>query len=199
MPLVRTTDAGEAARLRAGGAKLARHSHDMVLELPAAAATRCAAPPAGLRLAPVDGHASRIAVASRVAYTPDHPDAALVYDAERYYAGLLSGGSAGPLVEPASAVVTDEPGEVVASIVVIRLGPAAWGWAGGPWVADVFVVPAHQRRGLGRLLLTRAIEACRAAGDPRMGLTVTEGNPAERLYAGLGFRRKRTLFVIDTA
>jgi GNAT superfamily N-acetyltransferase len=51
---------------------------------------------------------------------------------------------------------------------------------------------------LGTLLLTRAIATCRAAGEPRIGLSVTDGNPAERLYAALGFRRRRTLFLLDT-
>jgi GNAT superfamily N-acetyltransferase len=201
MPLVRTTDEGEAARLRAAGARLARHAHDMVLDLPGGAPApsgAAPAPPADLRLGAVTGLASRIAPASRAAYGPGHPDAALVLDAEAYYAGVLAGGSTGALVEPASAVLTDPAGEVAASIVVTRLGPERWGWPGGPWVADVFVVPAHQGRGLGRLLLTRAVAACRDEGEARMGLTVTHGNPAERLYAALGFRHRRTLFVLET-
>jgi hypothetical protein len=36
-------------------------------------------------------------------------------------------------------------------------------------------------------------------GEPRIGLTVTDGNPAERLYLSAGFRRRRTLFVLETA
>jgi GNAT superfamily N-acetyltransferase len=205
MPLVRTTDGEEAARLRAAGARLVRHAHDRVLE-PAAGESASPDPPGDLRLHGVtDLGSRRIAVASRAAYTPDHPDTGSLAEAEHTYARLLAGEAAGPLIEPASAVVTDGTGgtggtgdEVVASIIVTRLGPAPWGWAGGPWVADVFVVPGHQGSGLGRLLLTRAIASCEAAGEPRIGLTVTESNPAERLYAALGFRRRRTLFLVDT-
>jgi GNAT superfamily N-acetyltransferase len=64
-------------------------------------------------------------------------------------------------------------------------------------VAEVFVVPTHQGRGLGRALLSRAIGVCREAGEARMGLTVTRDNPAERVYAGLGFRHVRTVYVLD--
>jgi GNAT superfamily N-acetyltransferase len=70
-------------------------------------------------------------------------------------------------------------------------------------VAELFVVPAHQGRGLGRALLLRAlllraIDWSHAAGDARIGLTVTDGNPAERLYVSAGFRCRRTLFVLET-
>jgi GNAT superfamily N-acetyltransferase len=66
-------------------------------------------------------------------------------------------------------------------------------------VADIFVVPAHQGRGLGRTLLLRAVAWSCAAGEPRIGLSVTDGNPAERLYARAGFRRRRSVFVLKTA
>jgi GNAT superfamily N-acetyltransferase len=199
VPLIRTLDGREAERLLCAGARLVRHAHDMVLEPPPAGPAPPSLP-SDLRLRDVTDLGSRpLAVASRAAYTPDHPDTASLAEAERSYARLLAGEAAGPLIEPASAVVTAAPGDgVVASIVVTRLGPAPWGWPGGPWVADVFVVPDHQGRGLGRLLLTRAIATCEAAGEPRIGLTVTEGNPAEHLYSALGFRRRRTVFLLDT-
>jgi GNAT superfamily N-acetyltransferase len=64
-------------------------------------------------------------------------------------------------------------------------------------VADVLVVPEYQGRGAGRALLQHAIARCSEAGELRIGLTVTEGNPAEHLYAALGLRRRRTLYVFD--
>lgn len=96
------------------------------------------------------------------------------------------------------AIVDTSDETVVGAVVVTRLGQAPWGWGGGPWVAELFVVPAHQGRGLGRALLMRAIAWSQAAGEARIGLIVTEGNPAERLYARAGFRSRRTLFVLET-
>ncbi|HEY4026496.1 MAG TPA: hypothetical protein VGO86_08690, partial [Candidatus Dormibacteraeota bacterium] len=142
MTLVRTTDAGEAARLRAAGARQVRHAHDMVLEPLGPTGPGVPPLPAGLRLHGVTGQGSRLAPVSRAAYAPGHPDAADLAAAERSYAELLSGGSAGPVMEPASAAVTDDSGEtLVAAVVVTWLGPLPWGWDGGPWVADIFVVP----------------------------------------------------------
>jgi GNAT superfamily N-acetyltransferase len=206
MPVIRTTDAEEAARLRAMGAGLLRHAHDMALDLavvqPPPGWSRPELPD-GLRLAGVAGSAPGVAAASLLAYAAGHPDLAGLpppsrREAEMQYEVMLAGGgSAGPVIEPASAIVTDAAGDVLASIVVTRLEPRLW-WAGGPWVADLFVVPAHQGRGLGRALLQRAVAWCGTTGEPRIGLTVTVGNPAEHLYAAVGFQRRRTLFVLDS-
>ncbi|GAA4137536.1 hypothetical protein GCM10022416_22120 [Actinomadura keratinilytica] len=51
-------------------------------------------------------------------------------------------------------------------------------------VAELFVHPAHQRRGLGRTLLTRAV-----AGWDTAWLITHPGAPAARLYERLGWRR----------
>jgi hypothetical protein len=50
---------------------------------------------------------------------------------------------------------------------------------------------------VGRALLLRAAAWCWSVAEPRLGLTVTDGNPAERLYAGAGFQRRRTLFILQ--
>ncbi len=55
-------------------------------------------------------------------------------------------------------------------------------------MTDLAVDPAAQGRGVGRLLLARAVERLTAAGHPRLGLAVTRGNDrARRLYDALGF------------
>jgi len=59
------------------------------------------------------------------------------------------------------------------------------------------IVLTGATRGLGRALVRHAIARCTAAGEVRMGLTVTEGNPAEHLYTALGFARTRTLYVLE--
>lgn len=52
------------------------------------------------------------------------------------------------------------------------------------------VVPAWRRQGLGRLLLARAIEHCRARQVPRITVVADERNtPAYQLYERAGFQR----------
>jgi ribosomal protein S18 acetylase RimI-like enzyme len=52
---------------------------------------------------------------------------------------------------------------------------------------ELFRDPAHP--GTGRALLERALQRAAAAGLPALGLAVTDGNPAARLYEAVGFRR----------
>jgi len=173
----------------------------MVLDLDGPDTPAVPALPAGLRVIAVSEAAPRLPSASILAYGSGHPDApASVAEAEARWHELLADRAVGPVLEPPSVAVVDAlGGEVVGAIVVTRLWPESWGWPGGPWVADIFVVPAHQGRGLGRSLLMRAAAWARAAGERQIGLTVSEGNPARRLYASAGFRRRRTLFVFETA
>jgi GNAT superfamily N-acetyltransferase len=203
VPEIGTTDVGEAAALQAAGARLVRHGHDLVLELasvdPPPAWARPTLP-GGLRMVGIEEARSRLGAAMFMAYPPGHPDApGSREESERRAREVLAGGP-GPVLEPPSAAIVDTSAEtVVGAVVVTRLGAAPWGWGGGPWVAELFVAPAHQGRGLGRALLLRAVAWSHAAGEPRIGLTVTDGNPAERLYARVGFRRRRTLFVLETS
>jgi GNAT superfamily N-acetyltransferase len=200
MPRRSTTSPDEAAALQATGARLERHAHDMVLDLPA----DCPPEPSlldGLSLRPGVRASPRLTRALLAAYPPGHPDvgpAGLTRgQADQEIADLLAGTAVGPMFQEASAIVSDAAGGVVAAVVVTRVGPEPWGWPGGPWVATVLVVPRWQGRGVGRAVMCRAIARCAEAGEARIGLTVTDGNPAERLYRALGFRRRRTLYVLD--
>jgi GNAT superfamily N-acetyltransferase len=202
VPQTRTTDAGEAAALRAAGATLVRHGHDMMLDLASIRPEPGWDRPdlsAGLRLVGLAEAAPRLRGAAFVACPPGHRDApASREEAEERMQEVLAGGP-GPVLEPASAAIVDTSGgAVVGAVVVSRLAPASWGWDGGPWVAEIFVVPAHQGRGLGRALLRRVIAWSQAAAEARLGLTVTDGNPAERFDVSAGFRRRRTLYVLET-
>ena len=55
---------------------------------------------------------------------------------------------------------------------------------------DIIVEPEHRGRGVGRLLLDATLAYLRSRGAPRVVLSTAEQNePAQRLFAGLGFRR----------
>jgi hypothetical protein len=62
---------------------------------------------------------------------------------------------------------------------------------GGPWVMEVFREPGA--RGAGKALLQRAL----VLSEGSLGLAVTHGNPAERVYASLGFKRIFTAYSVD--
>jgi ribosomal protein S18 acetylase RimI-like enzyme len=67
-------------------------------------------------------------------------------------------------------------------------------WQGGTvLIQNLAVLPEYRGRRLGRLLLTRALRACRSEGFQRVQLDVTASNlAARRLYESLGFFARRT-------
>jgi GNAT superfamily N-acetyltransferase len=103
-------------------------------------------------------------------------------DTEAVLARMLGGGY-GPLLDCSGVALRD--GRVVGAIVCTRLD-------GEPWVLEVFREPGA--RGAGRALLERALALCEG---PTLGLAVTEGNPAVRLYEALGFERVHTAYSVD--
>ena len=56
------------------------------------------------------------------------------------------------------------------------------------WVLEITVRPAYQRRGLGRLLLTHALNTFAVQGLAGAKLWVTLDNPALHLYESVGFQ-----------
>jgi len=73
-----------------------------------------------------------------------------------------------------SAVAVDEEGGPVGFVNVL-----------GSWIDQVGVVPAWRGRGLGAHLVVRALRSL----DGEAWLTVNLDNPAQELYASLGFER----------
>jgi GNAT superfamily N-acetyltransferase len=62
---------------------------------------------------------------------------------------------------------------------------------GGPvaWLEDLVVAPEWRGQGLGRALVTAAVELCRERGLGRISLLTDDDNHrAQALYASLGFR-----------
>lgn len=197
MPVVRTTDRQEADAQLALGARLVRVAHDMCLELSGLGGVPSVVSPA-FRIAAITDlvTAAEASAASTPSGHPDHdswPD----FNARlSYWRELMAGEVCGRVLE--ASLVLDDQGQVVGGLVVTRMPPTSW-WLGGAWVAEIFVVPTQQAHGLGQTLVVRAITRAWAVGERRIGLTVTDGNRAERLYERLGFRRIRTVYVLEAA
>lgn len=178
------------------GARLTRVAHDMSMELS----------DFGSNVKPVTNPRFRIgaltelvaAAEASAASTPaGHPDNLSWPDFEArlsYWQRLMAGEVCGSILEAAG--LSDSKGQLVGGLVVTRMPPASW-WPGGAWIAEVFVVPDYQGQGLGRILMLRGIERAQSLGERRVGLTVSDGNPAERLYERVGFKRIRTVYVLD--
>jgi GNAT superfamily N-acetyltransferase len=88
-----------------------------------------------------------------------------------------------------------------AGICQLRYRLAIWTGTHDCWLEDLFVERAARRTGLGRALVTAALERARARGCRRIELDVNEQNEgALRFYESLGFTTEpkppgRTLFV----
>ncbi|MEV7807235.1 GNAT family protein [Microbispora sp. NPDC088329] len=170
------------------GGRLLRHMTVMQCDLPIARPVEAAAPD-GFRVVSCDRAPADIFPAWFAAYPPGHPDHR-PRDGEKALneelVPLLNGEMIGPLLAcSVLAVRGGSPGEVVGGVIVTDSDR-------GPWVADVFRHPERSPRGLGTVMLSAALARAGADGLPCLGLVVTEGNPARRVYERLGFR------VIDT-
>jgi len=176
-------------RLIAQGAPLSRHAHCMTFRLagwdpPSGWAEPALGP--GLVARPWAHEAADILSSWRLAYPPGHPDHLAGDDAHVIGVDLdpfLSGTVIGPVM--ACSGVIEEDGLVVAACIVNeRDGRPPMG---GPWIGDVFRHPGATYAGLGAILIRRALALGAASGIEAVGLAVSEGNPARRVYSRLGF------------
>jgi ribosomal protein S18 acetylase RimI-like enzyme len=75
-----------------------------------------------------------------------------------------------------------------AGVCQLRYRLAVWTGADDCWLEDLFVVAEARRSGLGRALVTEALERARARGCGRIELDVDEANTgAIAFYRALGF------------
>jgi GNAT superfamily N-acetyltransferase len=98
----------------------------------------------------------------------------------------------GPLLG-CSGLALRADGTVAAAILVNDSGGELP--AGGPWIAQFFRHP--EARGAGAPLLRRALALATLDGLPAIGLAVTDGNPAQRLYEAHGFAEVRNLLTVE--
>ncbi|MFJ2861992.1 GNAT family N-acetyltransferase [Kitasatospora sp. NPDC087314] len=176
------------------GATVLRHAHvmrrDLVVDAPPA--DWAGAPLRdGLRAVPCDRAPEEVFAAWRAAFAPGHPDHFAGDDrqalAERL-TPLLAGEVIGPVL-PSSLLAVDADDRVVAGLILTHRD-------GVPWVGDVFRHPELGYRGLGADLLRLTVADAAERGLAEVQLAVTEGNPARRLYASLGFELLTTALTV---
>jgi len=179
------------------GARPTRHVHVHSRDLTAnpAGAPRSPLPP-GITIGPLDRPASELAPLYESAYPPGHVDWTYTgppRDYEHDLAGILDGPLAGPRL-PIGRLALDARHRPAGVLIVTRLeGEPPFG---GPWVAELFRRPGDDVRGAGRALLESGLHAATQEGYPALGLAVTDGNPAQRLYQELGFERILSSLVV---
>ncbi|MFJ2782185.1 GNAT family N-acetyltransferase [Kitasatospora sp. NPDC087315] len=176
------------------GATVLRHAHTMELDL-------IACPPSadwaqtplrsGFRTVPCDRDAEELFPAKRAAFAPGHPDHSPELDDQsriERLAALLAGKDIGPVL-PCSRLVVDDADQVVAGAILTNRD-------GLPWIASVFRHPDLGYPGLGGDLLRLVLADVADRGLTEVGLAVSEGNQAQRLYEKLGFRLTNTSLTV---
>ncbi|MFC6078847.1 GNAT family N-acetyltransferase [Microbispora bryophytorum] len=187
---------GEA--LVARGARVMRHAHEMTCELRTAPPAETGAPD-GFRFVPCDRSPEEVFAAWRAAYPAGHPDHRNMDDAAALrdvLAPLLEGKVTGEIL-PCSVLAVTRDDAVDRDDTVDRDGVVAGGAVVGgvvvtlfhdrPWVVEVFRHPARTPSGLGARMLAAVRDRAAADGWERLGLAVSEGNPARGVYERLGF------------
>lgn len=85
---------------------------------------------------------------------------------------------------------TDKADDGIAGQILCARGSDQLGW-----VLEITVRPADQRHGLGRILLTHALNTFAAGGLTGAKLWVTLDNPARQLYESVGFERYLPMWI----
>lgn len=167
------------------GAVPDRHAHTMHADLSAPAPS---GPPPGVRVLPgLQAPIEEIWALNEAAFPLEHVDRRHDHrppDERRAgLADLLAGTFLGPTITGTTTALTPDD-SLVGLIAVFGLTEVA---AVLPWIGTVYRDPDPRWRGLGETLVRHAMAALAAQGHRRIGLAVTDGNPAQGLYERLGF------------
>jgi ribosomal protein S18 acetylase RimI-like enzyme len=93
------------------------------------------------------------------------------------------------LAEGELTVLVADPGP--AGLAVLRFRPSLWTPALECYLAELYVVPDQRGQGIGRALLTAAIDTARSTGADYMDLGTSEDDVAARaLYESFGFSNR---------
>jgi ribosomal protein S18 acetylase RimI-like enzyme len=82
-------------------------------------------------------------------------------------------------------------GDPPRGFALFRTRPSLWSKAGDTYLEELYVVPEHRRKGIGRALLNASIDAARNAGADHFELTTGETDTEARtLYESRGFTNR---------
>ena len=82
-------------------------------------------------------------------------------------------------------------GDPAKGFALLRIRPSLWAKAGDAYLEELYVVPNHRRRGIGRQLLNTAMDTAREAGANHFELTTGETDAEARaLYESSGFTNR---------
>lgn len=172
-----------------GGATLRRRSTLMTCD-PAAPREPVAAPE-GVLIGPAAGCPPDDLLDAYIeAYPPEHPDHQAGVDRAgqlKLLRSLIDGEVIGPML---ACSQTAAAGGAMAGAALILDMPGDPPLC-GPWVGELFRHP-DAPPGTGAALLAAALDRAAADGLPHVGLRVSSGNPALRLYERLGFTPTRS-------
>ncbi|WP_026536291.1 GNAT family N-acetyltransferase [Arthrobacter sp. H14] len=102
--------------------------------------------------------------------------------------GLINGGHERP-ISMASLLAEDTDSQITAAIVVLE-GASGDEKEQPAFIAELFIHPEHQRKGLAQELLHSAMNALHAMGRSTIAVTVDSANAAAMaLYLSMDFRR----------
>lgn len=177
-----TTDLAIADALMATGVPLHRVALDMIHDL--ADLPPPTPLPRGWTLAP-GGWDDDLAAAVAEAYGSGHVDGPWTEKDTAVVAGMYEPGAALRPLVAATARVRDPAGRSAGHILCA--GPVPW-VDKGAWIMTFGLAHCARGLGVGRALLGHALCGAHEDGQPCLGLSVTEGNPARRLYDAAGFR-----------
>jgi ribosomal protein S18 acetylase RimI-like enzyme len=86
------------------------------------------------------------------------------------------------------ALLADDP---ALGFALLRIRPSLWAKAGDAYLEELYVVPKHRRRGIGRKLLNAAMETARDVGANHFELTTGETDTEARaLYESTGMTNR---------
>jgi ribosomal protein S18 acetylase RimI-like enzyme len=111
-------------------------------------------------------------------------------DGDRRLLEGIEAGQLGRFLAEASAVLQDPEGRLAGFVLTVEENPDTG------LIVDLAVRPDLRGRGLGGILLRRALRALVALGHRQARLWVTEANrPAARLYEAVGFRTDAVAYI----